>query len=76
MKKATFGDFMKDYALDFSKTNTIIFGLNTGFGAGYVKLTLTWIDDLIKLLNLVSFQSSHIQMTMRISMVKTQYSKN
>jgi len=48
--KQTFGNFLKDYALELSKSNTLIFGLNTGFGAGFLKLTLNWINDLIKLL--------------------------
>jgi len=44
------GDYLKKYALDFSKTNVIFAGLNTGFGAGYKKLTISWIVDLCKIL--------------------------
>lgn len=44
------GEFLKDNAFSFNKNNTIFFGLNCGFGAGYLKLTLNWIKDLTKLL--------------------------
>jgi len=50
MYRRTFGDFLKDFALEFSKNNTIIIGLNTGFGSGYLKLTQSWIPDLTKLI--------------------------
>lgn len=46
------GDFLKINALDFNKSNTIAIGLNCGFGAGYLKLTNSWVDDLTKLLKL------------------------
>lgn len=46
------GDFLKNNVLDFSKSNTIAIGLNCGFGAGYLKLTYSWAEDLIKLLKL------------------------
>jgi hypothetical protein len=43
------GDFLKLNALEFSKSNTLFAGLNCGFGAGYIKLTTSWVLDLIKL---------------------------
>jgi len=46
------GEFLKNYALDFNKTNTIAIGMNCGFGAGYLRLTNSWVDDLTKLLKL------------------------
>ncbi len=46
------GEFLKNHSLDFSKTNTIAVGMNCGFGAGYLKLTNSWIEDLTKLLKL------------------------
>ncbi len=46
------GEFLKDNALDFNRNNTIAIGLNCGFGAGYLKLTNSWVDDLIKLLKI------------------------
>lgn len=48
--RGTTGDFLKINALEFSKNNTLIVGVNCGFGAGYMKLTLSWIKDLSKLL--------------------------
>jgi hypothetical protein len=44
------GEFLKLNALEFSKTNTIFVGLNCGFGAGYLKLTTSWVLDLIKIM--------------------------
>lgn len=44
------GEFLKQNALEFSKTNTVFVGMNCGYGAGYLKLTNSWVDDLIKLL--------------------------
>ena len=38
--------------MSFSKKNTIIYGLNCGFGAGYMKLTYSWFCDLIKLIKI------------------------
>jgi hypothetical protein len=48
--RGTTGDFLKLNALEFSKNNTLIAGVNCGFGAGYLKLTLSWVKDLSKLL--------------------------
>jgi hypothetical protein len=48
--KGITGDFLKSFALEFSKSNTVIIGMNCGFGAGYIKLTCSWIRDLVKLL--------------------------
>lgn len=50
--KASLGSFLKDYALELPKSNSLIVGLNTGFGAGFIKLSSNWISDLIKLLKL------------------------
>ena len=46
------GDFLKEYLMNFNKNNTIIMGMNCGFGAGYMKLTKSWFPDLIKLIKL------------------------
>ena len=46
------GDFLKENIMDFSKKNTIFFGMNCGFGAGYLRLTASWFVDLIKLIKL------------------------
>ena len=46
------GDFLKEYLMNFNKNNTIIIGMNCGFGAGYMKLTKSWFHDLIKLIKL------------------------
>lgn len=46
------GDFLKENIMSFSKKNTIIYGLNCGFGAGYMKLTYSWFCDLIKLIKI------------------------
>ena len=43
-------EFLKKNVLEFSKTNTVFIGMNCGFGAGYLRLTNSWIDDLTKLL--------------------------
>jgi len=48
--KGTVGDFLKRKALEFSKSNTFVIGLNCGFGAGFLKLSLSWLKDLIVLL--------------------------
>ncbi len=45
-------EFLKENSLDFTKSNSIIIGLNCGFGAGYQKLTLSWIKDLQLLLKM------------------------
>jgi hypothetical protein len=39
-------EFLKKNVLEFSKTNTVFIGMNCGFGAGYLRLTNSWIDDL------------------------------
>jgi len=39
-------NFFKENSLEFTKLNSVIIGLNCGFGAGYAKLTLSWIKDL------------------------------
>ena len=46
------GEFLKNYALDFNKYNTVAIGMNCGFGAGFLKLTNSWVEDLTKLLKL------------------------
>ena len=38
--------------MNFNKNNTIIIGMNCGLGAGYLKLTKSWLPDLIKLIKL------------------------
>lgn len=43
------GEFLKEKAFDLSKQTTLFFGFNCGFGAGYIKLSLSWVRDLIKL---------------------------
>lgn len=48
--QAKSGDFLKQNALEFSKTNTVFVGLNCGYGAGYLRLTNSWVSDLMKLL--------------------------
>jgi hypothetical protein len=50
--KSSLGSFLKEYALELQKSNSLIMGLNTGFGAGFTKLTSNWISDLIKLVKL------------------------
>jgi hypothetical protein len=50
--KGKTGDFLKEYVMEFNKSNTYIIGLNCGFGAGFLRLTLSWVNDLIKLLKL------------------------
>mmetsp|Transcript_14997 Transcript_14997/g.15512 ORF Transcript_14997/g.15512 Transcript_14997/m.15512 type:complete len:279 (-) Transcript_14997:15-851(-) len=50
--------FLKENMFDFSKDNSILIGMNCGFGAGYQKLTFSWIKDLqlvLKLKYLVGF---------------------
>lgn len=44
------GDFLKANAFDLNKANTLFAGLNCGFGAGYEKLAISWVKDLIILL--------------------------
>ena len=39
-------EFLKENSMDFTKRNSIVIGMNCGFGAGYSKLTLSWIRDL------------------------------
>jgi hypothetical protein len=50
--KGKTGDFLKEYMMEFNKVNTFVIGLNCGFGAGYMHLTLSWVNDLTKLLKL------------------------
>ena len=38
--------------MNFTKKNTFIIGLNFGFGAGYMKLTVSWFSDLVKLIKI------------------------
>lgn len=45
-------EFFKENSLDYTKSNSIIIGLNCGFGAGYKKLTLSWVKDLQLLLKM------------------------
>lgn len=44
--------FLKEYNFELNKEMTLFVGLNCGFGAGYSKLTLDWINDLNSLLKL------------------------
>lgn len=39
-------EFFKSNSFDYPKDNTLVFGLNCGFGAGFKKLTLSWMKDL------------------------------
>jgi hypothetical protein len=48
--KGTVGDFLKKKALELNKSNTFVIGLNCGFGAGFLKLSISWLKDLIVLL--------------------------
>lgn len=50
--KSNTGKFLKENIMNFNKKNTFIFGLNCGFGSGYLKLTLSWFIDLILLLKM------------------------
>ena len=45
-------EFLKSYMLVFDKENTLLVGMNCGFGAGYSKLTLSWVKDLNLILKL------------------------
>lgn len=44
--------FFQENLFEFNKENTVIIGMNCGFGAGYEKLTLSWIKDLQLLLKM------------------------
>lgn len=46
------GEFLKEHIMNFNKKNTVLFGLNCGFGAGYMRLTYSWYCDLIKLIKM------------------------
>ena len=46
------GKFLKEYVMNFNKNNTIIIGMNCGFGSGNLKLTKSWFPDLIKLIKI------------------------
>lgn len=46
------GDFLKENVMNFNKNNTIIIGMNCGFGAGFLRLSTSWFPDLIKLIKL------------------------
>ena len=46
------GNFLKENIMNFTKKNTFIIGLNCGFGAGYMKLTVSWFSDLVKLIKI------------------------
>ena len=50
--KDTAGNFLRENAISLEKENTVMFLLNPGFGAGFLKLTTLWVNDLTVLLKL------------------------
>ena len=48
--KGNIADFLRQNAFDLNKSNTVVIGLNCGFGAGFLKLSSSWVKDLIILL--------------------------
>lgn len=48
-------NFFKENSLEFTNTNSLVIGLNCGFGAGYIKLTNSWIKDIQLLLKMKYF---------------------